>query len=121
MQLRQKLISVLSAAACTMSFCAGAVTVSAVTESETMKYGDYLSYRQIDEDEDGTFDYIEISNCDESVTEVVIPSEIDGLPVTSIGYEAFCECWILEPVQYLFKERKKWYNGINKTMKAVKR
>ena len=26
----------------------------------------------------------------------------------------------LEPVQYLFKVRKKWYNGINKTMKAVK-
>ena len=26
----------------------------------------------------------------------------------------------LEPVQYLFKVRKKWYNGINKTIKAVK-
>ncbi|MDE5767912.1 MAG: hypothetical protein K2H82_00805, partial [Oscillospiraceae bacterium] len=25
---------------------------------------------------------------------------------------------ILEPVQYLFKERKKWYNGINKTGKV---
>ena len=28
--------------------------------------------------------------------------------------------YCLEPVQYLFKMRKKWYNGINKTMKAVK-
>ncbi len=28
---------------------------------------------------------------------------------------------LLEPVQYLFKERKKWYNKINKTMKAGKR
>ena len=26
----------------------------------------------------------------------------------------------LEPVQYFFKERKKWYNGINKTGKVGK-
>ena len=37
-------------------------------------------------------DYIEISDCDEAADEVVIPSEIDGVPVTSIGDEAFQEC-----------------------------
>ncbi len=37
-------------------------------------------------------DYIEISGCDESATEVVIPSEIESVPVTSIGYGAFLGC-----------------------------
>lgn len=34
-------------------------------------------------------DHIEISDCDESAAEVEIPAEIDGLPVTVIGDEAF--------------------------------
>ena len=99
MQLRQKLVSVLSAAACAVSFCAGAVTVSAETYSDEMKYDDYLSYKQIDEDEDGTFNYVEISDCDKSVTEVIIPDEIDGLAVTSIGYDAFYGCANLASIE----------------------
>lgn len=39
--------------------------------------------------DDGT---IEITDCDESATEVVIPSEIDGVTVTSIGKWAFLDC-----------------------------
>ena len=31
-------------------------------------------------------DYIEISDCDESATEVVIPSEIEGVPVPHCYY-----------------------------------
>ena len=34
-------------------------------------------------------DYVEISGCDKDATEVVIPDEIEGLPVTSIGMETF--------------------------------
>ena len=37
-------------------------------------------------------DYIEISGCDVSATDVVIPPEIDGVPVTSIGEYAFYDC-----------------------------
>ena len=37
-------------------------------------------------------DYIEISDCDEETEKVVIPSEIDGVPVTSIGNKAFKGC-----------------------------
>ncbi|MDE5619661.1 MAG: leucine-rich repeat domain-containing protein [Ruminococcus sp.] len=37
-------------------------------------------------------DYIEISGCYKSVTDVVIPSEIGGVPVTSIGGSAFYGC-----------------------------
>lgn len=37
-------------------------------------------------------DHVEISFCDMSATEVVIPNEIEGLPVTSIGDNAFFAC-----------------------------
>ena len=37
-------------------------------------------------------DYIEISGCDELATYVIIPSEIDGVPVTGIGNSAFYYC-----------------------------
>ncbi len=43
-------------------------------------------------------DYIEIANFDNFATEttdIVIPSEIDGLPVTTIGKEAFNGCYKL--------------------------
>ncbi|HHX58136.1 MAG TPA: leucine-rich repeat domain-containing protein, partial [Clostridiales bacterium] len=53
-------------------------TVSAET------YGD-LTYEIVD-------GKISITGCDESATDVVIPSEIDGLPVTSISSLAFSWC-----------------------------
>lgn len=37
-------------------------------------------------------DHIEISKCDSSATSAVIPAEINGLPVTSIGADAFDGC-----------------------------
>ncbi|MDE6781999.1 MAG: leucine-rich repeat protein [Ruminococcus sp.] len=46
--------------------------------------------------EDGT---IEITGCDKSATEVVIPAEIDGVPVTSIGKNAFYECSSLTSIE----------------------
>ncbi len=56
---------------------------SAVTAyAETYENLEYTKYN----------DYIEITGCKESVTEIVIPSEIDGLPVTSIGDSAFLDC-----------------------------
>lgn len=52
-----------------------------------IRYGDYLYYTVLD---DGT---VEISDCDSSATgEIVIPSEIDGKSVTSIGEWAFSKC-----------------------------
>lgn len=51
---------------------------------EAYTYGEsgIFSYRKYS-------DHIEISNCDKSATSVDIPSQIDGLPVTSIGMYAF--------------------------------
>ncbi len=43
-------------------------------------------------------DHIEISDCREASTEAVIPSEIDGLPVTSIGDNAFKDCVSLKSI-----------------------
>ncbi len=43
-------------------------------------------------------DIVEITGCDESATEVIIPSEIDGLPVKWIGDSAFRSCSSLTSV-----------------------
>ena len=43
-------------------------------------------------------DYVEISDCNTSATSVVIPSEIDGLPVTVIGNDAFRGCSALKSI-----------------------
>lgn len=57
------------------------------------KYGDYLYYR-INDDKTG----VTITDCNTAATEIVIPSEIAGLPVTSIGGGAFYECSSLTSV-----------------------
>lgn len=46
--------------------------------------GNILSYEKYD-------NYIAITGCDESATSVDIPVEIEGLPVTEIGYSAFSD------------------------------
>ena len=43
-------------------------------------------------------DHIEITACDSAATEVVVPSEIEGLPVTVIGDGAFSYCSALTAV-----------------------
>ena len=40
-----------------------------------------------------------ITDCDESVTEAVIPDTIEGVSVTSIGYDAFWECSSLTSIE----------------------
>ncbi len=43
-------------------------------------------------------DYIAITDCDPSATSVVIPSEIQGVPITAIGANAFAECTSLTDI-----------------------
>ncbi len=90
----KKILGTLLAVVCTMNVFS--VTQPLTANAET--YGDYLSYQKIDEDDNGTYDYVEISDCDISAVSVKIPSEIDGLPVTSIGYRAFNNCISLKSI-----------------------
>ena len=62
--------------------------------SDTAYYGNYsqgIYYREEDYQ-------IEIVDCDERSTEIVIPAEINGFPVTSIGNRAFEESKMLESI-----------------------
>ena len=95
----KRIFSFLTSAVCAVSLVsATALSVGADELIDTpLKYGD-LSYARIDEDEDGTFDYIEITACDTAVTEIEVPSEIEGLPVASIGVHGFSACRSLETV-----------------------
>ncbi len=68
-----------------------AITVSAAEEYTEGTY-ESLTYKNYG-------DYIEISGCDDSATELVIPSEIEGLPVTSIGNYAFYNCSDLTSIE----------------------
>lgn len=63
-----------------------AITASAEGYEEI--YGSYenLEYYKYTDEYDS---YVVITGCDESTTEVVIPSEIDDTPVAMIGYRAF--------------------------------
>lgn len=73
--------SVCSAAAVSV----GAVESTAVSSGTTLVFGDY-EYTVLD---NGT---VEITGYNGSDTEIVIPSEIDGKSVTSIGGDAFAAC-----------------------------
>lgn len=69
------------------------LSVNAEIYGKEITYG-YLTYQTVDENEDGMFDYIQITGCDKLITEVEIPSEINGVPVTTIRYGAFFSCSI---------------------------
>jgi hypothetical protein len=87
MKIRHKIISMITA----IIFLAGMFSVIPLT---AVAYGTYgsLTYNTYDSDGDGVYDYLTIANCDESVTEVEIPAEIDGVPVTEIQQYAFGGC-----------------------------
>lgn len=68
-----------------VSVCIILLALTAIRVS-TEQYDQYLYYT-VDNNSNVT-----IVNCDKSATKVVIPSEIDGKPVVSIGENAFCSC-----------------------------
>ncbi len=90
-------------AVCVMGF--GVPYVNTITENNSVimasaeEEKDYTlgTYEQLSYINYG--DYIEIYDCDESATEVVIPSEIEGVPVTSIKGIAFYYCSSLTSVK----------------------
>ena len=87
MKLIKKSLSFITAIAC----CAAISSImpfSSSAEESVKTYGD-LSYITSDSDGDGTDDYVKIIDCNESVSEVEIPAEIEGLPVKKIETSTF--------------------------------
>lgn len=80
--MKRKILSVL------LTFCMFAALVPCTANAEEKKYGEWLSY-EVNEDGSG----VTIIQCDSSAAvDIVIPEEIDGLPVTAIGDYAFQRC-----------------------------
>ena len=63
------------------------IDIGTIVEAEDYTEGTYglMTYRKYNS-------YVEITDCDESVTEIEIPAQIDGLPITKIGNLAFENC-----------------------------
>ena len=87
MKIRHKIISMITA----IIFLAGMFSVIHLTAAAYGTYGN-LTYNTYDSDGDGVYDYLTIANCAQPVTEVEIPAEIDGVPVTEIQQYAFGGC-----------------------------
>ena len=85
------MLAVSSSAAMAVTVSAEEDTAVAYSSSDTKSWGDY-DYRVLN---DGT---VEITDYKGSDTNLVIPSEIDGKKVTSIGEDAFFDCPSLENV-----------------------
>lgn len=83
----RKILSVLTSLTCLTS--AVSVPAGATLFSEPADYESMFTYEKLDADEDGTYDFIRILKGGASATEVNIPDEIDGLPVTHIFDSAF--------------------------------
>lgn len=90
MKIIKKILSITITIICSVSILTDGLWRNQTAKAEEGTYG-LLTYNTVDEDGDGTFDYVKITACDQSVTEVEIPSEIEGLPVTIIE-DAFYGC-----------------------------
>ena len=95
MKLINNFLSFITAAACSAAI-SGIMPFSSSAEASAT-YGD-LSYTTVDSDGDGADDYVEITDCYESVTEIEIPAEIEGLPVKSLNSNILSYCKKLKSI-----------------------
>ena len=89
MRIKNKLLSFAAVIACTanvfMAGGTGLISAGAETYNE-------LTYRRVDENSDGSFDYVVITDCVEEATSIKIPDKIGGVPVKVIEGYAFENC-----------------------------
>ena len=90
MKLIKNFLSFITAAACCAAI-SGIMPFSSSAEESVKTYGD-LSYVTSDSDGDRIYDYIAIIDCNESVTKIEIPAEIEDIPVVEIKSSAFNGC-----------------------------
>ena len=90
MKLVKKIYTFITAAACCAAI-SGIMPFSSSAEESVKTYGD-LSYVSSDSDGDRIYDYIAIIDCNELVTKIEIPAEIEDIPVVEIESSAFNGC-----------------------------
>ena len=90
MCIRDRIYTFITAAACCAAI-SGIMPFSSSAEESVKTYGD-LSYVSSDSDGDRIYDYIAIIDCNESVTKIEIPAEIEDIPVVEIESSAFNGC-----------------------------
>lgn len=87
--IKRKFFSILTSVVCTANIFSGISILEANAEQGTY---DHLTYVMYDSDNDGKNDSVEITDCDESASNVEIPNEIEGMPVTRINEFVFAFC-----------------------------
>lgn len=95
MKFTKKILNTVVATATALSICGiqmFAEIQPLTVEAINIDYLDDLTLYVYDDDMDGVDDYIEVSGCDKSATEVIIPDDILGVPITAIRYMSFYNC-----------------------------
>lgn len=90
MKIAKKLLSVLTATFCAASACVCGISVSAELVS-TEKSSNGLYYVKVDEDEDGIYDFVRITDCAPTATSVLIPKSLEDFVVKEIADDAFAD------------------------------
>ncbi len=72
---------------CMTSACFMSANASVLSEEKLHESG--IFYEKIDEDEDGTYDFVRVTGADDTTVSAEIPEEIDELPVTYIFDSSF--------------------------------
>ena len=95
-------------------------TVIAVVCWQYLDLGGNKTYRdkdfKIEEHYDGTYSLVDVFDSD--ITELTIPAEVKGKPVTAVSYSAFSNCDKLEKI--IFPEHITKISGISKDCTALK-
>ncbi len=88
MNITKKFLSILTATFCVANACVCSLSASAETVSSTKITGD-LVFVNVDEDEDGTDDFVRIVSCSTDAESLLIPKTIEDLVVKEIAPNAF--------------------------------
>ncbi len=88
MSITKKFLSVLTATLCAATASVCSLSVSAEKTSATLTDSN-LTYVNVDEDEDGIYDFVRITGCEASAESVLIPKAINDLVVKEINPMAF--------------------------------
>lgn len=88
MKISKRFLGAVTSAVCTLTACVGAMSFGASASTVTVGSLTCETYS----------DHVVVTDCDKTATTVVIPSEVQSLPVTAIAASAFENCDSLSQV-----------------------